>query len=101
MSLKIKKFQKKVEDFFCEHCGKLVKGSGFTDHCPKCLWSRHVDINPGDRKAKCLGLMAPKELEIKSHFYFIHYQCLKCGYRHRIKSAPADDFTELIKLSHK
>ena len=28
-----------------------MKGNGYTNHCPKCLWSKHVDINPGDRGA--------------------------------------------------
>ncbi len=99
MLLKIKKFQKRIENFNCEHCGKLVKGSGFTDHCPKCLWSKHLDINPGDRKAKCQGMMEPKELEIKGKNYFIHYLCLKCGYRYKVKSVPFDNFEELIKLT--
>ncbi|MBU3901416.1 RNHCP domain-containing protein, partial [Patescibacteria group bacterium] len=46
-----KKFQRKIEDFVCGHCGPKIKGTGYTDHCPKCLWSQHVDVNPGDRQA--------------------------------------------------
>ena len=40
------------EDFICENCGKDVEKSSYTarDHCPYCLYSKHVDINPGDRK---------------------------------------------------
>jgi len=51
-----KKFQKKKEDFKCEKCGREVIGTGYTNHCPDCLWSKHVDVNPGDRQSKCLGL---------------------------------------------
>jgi len=32
-----KKFTKRVENFTCEICGTKVKGTGFTDHCPRCL----------------------------------------------------------------
>jgi len=50
MLLPEKKFQKRIENFTCEKCGLFVKGTGYTDHCPNCLWSKHMDINPGDRK---------------------------------------------------
>lgn len=50
-----KKFQRQIEDFVCEKCGKEVKGDGYTDHCPRCLRSKHVDVNPGDRRSKCNG----------------------------------------------
>lgn len=94
-----KKFQKKVEDFICENCGKEIKGSGYTNHCPFCLWSKHVDINPGDRAAKCGGMMKPVEVEIKGGEYSIIHQCVKCGYRKKNKTAPNDDFDEIIKIS--
>jgi len=93
-----KRFQKKVEDFVCEHCGANVKGKGYTDHWPKCLWSKHVDINPGDRKSKCNGLMEPIGAEAKGNKYIINYRCTKCGYKHRVKSVPDDDFNKILSL---
>lgn len=93
-----KRFQKKVEDFVCEHCGMFVKGTGYTDHCPKCLWSKHEDVNPGDRKSECQGMMEPIGVEVKSGEYIIYYQCTKCGHRHRVKSSPEDDFDEIIRI---
>jgi rubrerythrin len=93
-----KRFQKRIEDFFCEHCGTFVKGRGFTDHCPKCLWSKHVDINPGDRKSECQGMMEPIGVEVKGDEYTIYYRCRKCGYNHRVKSTPEDNFDEILKL---
>jgi DNA-directed RNA polymerase subunit RPC12/RpoP len=94
-----KKFQRKIEDFVCEHCGASVKGTGYTDHCPKCLWSRHVDINPGDRAANCGGAMEPTGLEIEGGEKIIHYQCQKCGFKHRVKAGKEDDFEAIIELT--
>lgn len=93
-----KKFQRQIEDFVCEKCGKEVKGDGYTDHCPRCLRSKHVDVNPGDRRSKCNGLMEPIGVEVKSDKYIIHYRCVKCRFEHRIKSAPDDNFDDIIKL---
>ncbi len=51
-------FIKRKENFICESCGQEVSGSGYTNHCPNCLTSKHVDLNfPGDREASCQGLM--------------------------------------------
>ena len=93
-----KKFQRRIEDFICEKCGKKVKGKGYTDHCPECLWSKHVDINPGDRKSKCGGSMEPISVEVKNDKYIIYYHCIKCGFKHRVKSTLDDNLDEIIKL---
>ena len=95
-----KKFQRRIEDFVCEHCGAETKGKGYTDHCPKCLWSKHVDINPGDRKSECGGLMEPIGAEIKGNKYIIHYRCVKCGFNHQVKSAPNDNLDKIIRLTN-
>ncbi len=97
--MQIKKFQRKIEDFVCGRCGASVSGTGYTDHCPKCLWSRHVDINPGDRMAKCGGLMEPVGLEIKGNEKIIYYQCQKCAFKHRVKAAAGDSLDEMIKIA--
>lgn len=94
-----KKFQRKIEDFVCVSCGAKVKGTGYTDHCPNCLWSRHVDINPGDRQSDCRGAMEPVGAEVKSGEKIIYYQCQKCGFKHRVKAAAEDDFEAMIKLT--
>ncbi|HRY52295.1 MAG TPA: RNHCP domain-containing protein [Candidatus Portnoybacteria bacterium] len=94
-----KKFQRKIEDFVCLHCGAKVAGTGYTDHCPKCLWSLHVDINPGDRAAECRGFMEPMGLEIKSGEKIIHYQCQKCGFKHRVKAGEDDNFEAILELT--
>ncbi len=63
----------------CEHCGRHVKGDGYTNHCPQCLWSKHVDVNPGDRVAQCEGMMRPVALEGASPHYQIIHRCERCG----------------------
>lgn len=96
-----KRFTRTVEDFHCEQCNTQVKGNGYTDHCPKCLYSKHVDVNPGDRAAECGGLMAPVTVEKVPDGYKISYVCQKCGYLHSVKSAAEDDFEEMLKIIKK
>ena len=97
----MKRFQRKIEDFVCENCGQKVAGDGFTNHCPKCLWSKHVDENPGDRASNCHSLMEPISVEFQSGEYYIIQKCQKCGIRKRIKSNKNDDFDSLLNLSKK
>lgn len=94
-----KKFTKKVENFTCANCKFKVKGNGFTNHCPKCLYSKHVDVNPGDRAEKCGGLMQPIFLEMQKHGYKLTHECLKCGEKRNCKVSPEDDIQALAKLS--
>lgn len=93
------KFQRKIEDFICEHCGYEVKGSGYTNHCPKCLYSKHVDNNPGDRENTCGGLMEPVGLETKNGEQMIVHRCMKCGITKRNKTTPDDNSEEIIRIS--
>lgn len=93
-------FQKKVEDFICEHCGYKVEGNGFTNHCPRCLWSKHVDINPGDRAATCGGMMEPIMVEVEKQEYILTHQCQKCGYTKRNKVSPDDDFDVVTTVAN-
>ncbi|MBO4583064.1 MAG: RNHCP domain-containing protein [Alphaproteobacteria bacterium] len=95
----MKKFTKTVEDFICAHCGATVTGNGYTNHCPKCLWSRHVDNNPGDRASTCLGMMEPIAAESVSDGFIITHKCQKCGKTIRQHSAENDDIDTIIAIS--
>ena len=95
------KFKKNVEEFICEHCGNSVKGNGFTNHCPKCLWSKHVDVFPGDRLEACGGMMEPINVEKKGNDYMLIQQCVACAKEFRIKVSQEDDFDEVIKIVKK
>ena len=94
----MKKFQRTKEDFICANCGFFVRGSGYTNHCPKCLWSKHVDIHPGDRSAECGGLMKPIALEKKGEKYSILHQCVVCGIERKNKVSEEDDFESILAL---
>ncbi|MBS1518811.1 MAG: RNHCP domain-containing protein [Bacteroidetes bacterium] len=96
-----RKFQKTTEDFICGNCGFKVTGDGYTNHCPECLFSMHVDINPGDRAAECGGLMKPVDLKVTSGSYIIRHKCLKCGHEKSNKSGKGDNYQMLIELSVK
>ncbi len=94
-----KNFTRKIEDFTCDNCGETVTGNGYTNHCPQCLFSKHVDNNPGDRASECCGLMVPKEIQVKGDTYTITHQCKKCGHTKPNKVSPEDDFKEVVKIS--
>jgi rubrerythrin len=96
-----KRFQRRIENFTCEHCGKTIEGTGYTDHCSECLWSKHVDINPGDRKAKCGGALEPIGVEVKTNDYIIHYKCKECNFVHRVKADKKDNIDAIIALCKK
>lgn len=100
-------FTKVNEPFSCIQCGFSVPKSSNTcrDHCPKCLYSLHVDNNPGDRAAECGGILKPIAWsKHKKKGYMIHYICQFCGMKRVNKFLEndtylADDFDVLIQLS--
>lgn len=97
----MRNFKRVKENFVCESCGFEVTGDGYTDHCPKCLWGKHVDDKiPGDRASECRGRMEPVETKFKiSNFQFlIKYRCTKCGHEFQVRSSESDDKEELMKL---
>ena len=98
----MKKFNMIDESFICENCGKKVTKLGYTarGHCPYCLYSKHLDINPGDRECTCHGLMKPIGIEKYKNSYKIIYNCTKCHQKHKNIMATDDDFNIIIKLSN-
>jgi len=76
--------QDHAEEFMCTHCGAPVAvvawGTAHRNHCPHCLWSRHVDIRPGDRACLCKGPMEPIALWKKEDGeIMILHRCRHCG----------------------
>jgi RNHCP domain len=59
----------------------LTNGS-YRNHCPWCLWSKHVDAaRPGDRAGVCRGLMRPVAVEHRSgKGMVIVHRCTVCGF---------------------
>lgn len=99
----MKKFNMIDENFRCENCNKEVKKLKYTarDHCPFCLYSKHVDINPGDRANECNGLLEPIGIEKFKNTYKIIYKCKKCNKLHKNIVANDDNFNLIIDLSVK
>ncbi len=99
------KFIARNEGFICEHCGKTVEaikyGGSYRNHCPFCLWSKHVDTDiPGDRANKCLGLMRPiSAITRRTGEYVLTHKCEKCGFERYNRIAGDDDFEMVVGLS--
>ena len=91
------------ESFSCENCGRSVPphgGGSCRNHCPYCLWSKHVDENlPGDRASSCLGLMKPVGIVIKSGKTSVLHRCVECGLEKLNKTAEDDAQEIIITLS--
>ena len=98
------KFTKIDESFRCENCGKKIEKLGYTsrNHCPYCLCSKHLDINPGDRMCECHGLLEPTAIEYNSKKgYVIVHKCKKCGDLRKNKTANDDNQELILKIMSK
>ncbi len=96
--------------FVCKHCGlyvsslALVAGVQNRNHCPYCLWSRHLDLHKGgDRLSACKAEMSPVGLCLKrsrkkypgaGELMLIH-RCTGCQ-AFSINRLAADDDVEVI-----
>ena len=96
-------FIPRQEAFTCEHCGKhvapIAHGS-YRNHCPYCLYSKHVDAQgPGDRASPCGGMMRPTALDQRSGkgFILIH-TCLKCRKQIPNRAAADDDLASFEQI---
>ena len=96
-----KLFARNIENFVCKKCGNSVVGNGYTNHCPDCIHSMHVDINPGDRLSNCKGIMEPVSVEPIRKGYSITFRCIKCGAIKRNKAAENDNFETILEIARK
>ena len=91
-----------MKSLFAKTAAKKCLNYGYScrNHCPYCLYSKHVDINPGDRMEKCHGLLKPIRVELSSKKgYVLISKCLKCGAERRNVTAKDDDMNKIIKLT--
>lgn len=89
------------EEFICDNCNQKVLPLKYTarDHCPFCLSSKHVDINPGDRACTCKGLLKPIQIEKgKKDTLKIVYCCTKCNMIKRNKMAIDDNYDKILEI---
>lgn len=90
--------------FLCSHCGfavpTIVPGTRHRNHCPICLWSRHLDETPGDRAAECGGLMEPIAIASRPDGeWTIVHRCAACRELRRNRIAGDDDPIALMSLA--
>lgn len=99
----MKKFNEIDEEFICDNCNKKVDKLIYSsrDHCKYCLYSKHLDINPGDRASNCLGILVPIDVEKYKDTYKIIYRCSKCGKQKKNIIAKDDDFDQLLYIMSK
>ena len=102
-------------DFKCTHCHSPVSalpelsGVRNRNHCPYCLWSRHLDWQrAGDRLSACKAPMQPLGLALKQRrkryapaqggeLMLIH-QCSACGKLSLNRIAADDNNYELYEV---
>jgi hypothetical protein len=91
--------------FKCGHCkqfiGAPIAGGRHRNHCPNCLYSRHVDDTmPGDRKSDCHALMTPTAiLTRRNGEQVIIHRCLGCGKEDPNRIAADDNPLLLMRLA--
>jgi DNA-directed RNA polymerase subunit RPC12/RpoP len=107
------RFQKTF-GFKCAHChayvnsDDILSGVHNRNHCPYCLWSRHVDLyEAGDRLAACKAPMQPVGLSLKKtgkkygqnngELMVVHL-CSDCGSVSANRIAADDDAEKLYTI---
>jgi hypothetical protein len=102
---------RQAQSFVCSHCHNHVitlswiSGVQNRNHCPYCLWSRHLDLHAaGDRLAACKGRMrpvgvalkrAPKKYGDELGELMLAHRCEECG-KLSLNRIAADDDTQAI-----
>ena len=94
------------EVFTCKNCGREVipegAGSEHRNHCPNCLHSLHVDIEPGDRESDCGGIMEPIAVWVrKGGEWAIIHRCKRCGDLSSNRIAGDDNPMKLMSIAMK
>ena len=94
------------DTFRCGHCRLDVSmdapGTQHRNHCPSCLWSRHLDNTPGDRAADCSGSMEPIGVCVRAdgEWALIH-RCGGCATVRMNRIAGDDSPLLLMRLAVK
>lgn len=106
-----------TQEFVCLNCGLYVTfapelaGVQNRNHCPYCLWSRHLDWRTsGDRLSNCRAGMRPVGLTTKrgrnkyarerdGELMLVH-RCAGCGELVINRVAADDDAATILELFH-
>lgn len=90
--------------FPCVKCGQVIPpdagGTAHRNHCPRCLWSLHVDDRPGDRRAYCRQPMEPIAVSVQRNGeWSLVHRCTRCGSIHANRIAGDDNELALLSLA--
>lgn len=93
-----------TDSFTCKNCGWLCvsegAGSNHRNHCPNCLYSLHLDVEPGDRDSDCHGKMEPIGVWVrKGGEWAIVHHCTVCGKIGSNRIAADDNPMKLMALA--
>jgi hypothetical protein len=70
------------------------------NHCPNCLWSRHLDEAPGDRAAECGAAMEPIAISVRGDGeWIVIHRCTACRTLHGNRIAGDDNPLPLVRLA--
>lgn len=94
------------EVFTCKVCGRMAvpagAGTSHRNHCPNCLSSLHVDVEPGDRASDCGGIMEPVAVWVrKNGEWAIIHRCCRCGGLSSNRVAADDNPMKLMSIAMK
>ena len=92
--------------FTCRVCGRQVvpagAGSDHRNHCPNCLSSLHVDVEPGDRQSDCGGIMDAVAVWVrKGGEWAVIHRCRRCGALSSNRTAADDNPMKLMSIALK
>lgn len=93
-----------LQGFQCLRCKHAVPHQSFgthhRNHCPLCLWSRHLDEEPGDRGCPCAQPMEPVAIEVRRDGeWSIVHRCTGCGLLRTNRIAGDDRELSLLSLA--
>lgn len=93
-----------TDSFTCKICGWPVvsagAGTNHRNHCPNCLYSIHLDNEPGDRESECHGRMEPIGVWVrKNGEWAIIHRCIRCGKISSNRVAADDNPMKLMALA--
>ena len=93
-----------TDSFTCKVGGWQVvsagAGSNHRNHCPNCLYSIHLDNEPGDRSSDCHGRMEPIGVWVrKNGEWAVIHRCTRCGKVASNRVAADDNPMKLMGLA--
>ena len=99
--------RRQPRSFRCGRCQldvpEQAPGTAHRNHCPNCLWSRHVDDDtPGDRESDCGSLMEPIGITVRgSGEWVLVHRCAGCDVINLNRTAGDDSPLVLLRLAVK